>query len=160
MNKATIPTPEELIIFWKKGWPDYVVRPADDYSPLTSIMLECCKVSGEDPGTDKGKARIALAITAIAIFCYNHDDYGKKNIRYINQALPRVIHEMQYAKRSDKLQKQIDAFNDYYDRDKRRAQENEKLSREGSEASLKWYKENWTKEDQIEYEAWKANGYK
>jgi hypothetical protein len=160
MDKCTIPSPDELMLFWRKGWPCYVMRPIEDYPAILAIAMESAKISGEDIEDDKGQARVKLAITAIAMYCYHSDEFGKKNIRYIEKAFPRVIHEMQYAKRSSKLQAQIDAFNDYYDRDKRKAEENERLSHECTERSKKWIEDNWTAEDEADYQRWVSGGMK
>lgn len=159
MNKVTTPSPDELMIFWRKGWPGYVIHAVDDYPSLLLIAKESAKISGEDLEDPKGQARIKIAITAIAIFCYNSDEYCKKNLRYIEKAFQRVIHEMQYAKRSEKLQRQIDAFNDYYDRDKKKAEENVKLMEEGRISSKKWHDDNWTPELEESYQQWKKMGY-
>lgn len=160
MDKSTTIEPDQLMVFWKKGWPAYILNRQDDYPAILDLARKSAEVSGEDTCSDHGRNRIMLAMTAIAVFCDATEPYCKRNLHFINKAFQTIIHEMQYAKRSDKLQKQIDVFNDYYDRDKKKVQENIRLMEEGRLASLKWYNENWTDKDQIEYDAWKANGFK
>lgn len=157
MDKITLPTPDQLIIFWRKGWPGYVIDSTDDYPSLLQLYCKAAQVAKEDLDTEVSQARIGLALTAIAMHCQDSDEFGKKNIRYACKAFQRVVHEMQYAKRSKKLQDKIDHFVDWYDADKRKAEYNKKLMEEARLASLKWHKENWTQELQSEYDTWKKN---
>lgn len=157
MDKVTILSPIELMQAWKKGWPSFVSNAIDDHPAIFDIMRKSAIVSGSDLEDPNDQARIKIAITAIATFCYE-SDYAKSTLYMINKCFQKIVHEMQYAKRSQRLQAQLDAFNDHYDRDKKKAEENIKLMEEGCKASKKWYDEHWTEEMEADYQAWKANG--
>lgn len=157
MNKVTILSPIELMQAWKKGWPSYIINAIDDHPALIDMMRKSAIVAGEDLEDPNGQIRIKLALTAIATYCYE-TDYAKTTLFMINKMFQKIVHEMQYAKRSQKVQAQMDAFSDHYDRDKKKAEENIKLMEEGRKASKKWYDEHWTDEMEADYQAWKANG--
>lgn len=157
MSKITLPTSNELLLFWRKGWPGYVITPQEDHNGITEMYLEAAKIANEQLETGESQHRIKIAITAIAAYCYCSDEFAKKNIRYINKAFARVIHEMQYEKRNTKLNEHIQSFKDYYDFDKRKAQENERLLKEHEAANRKWHEENWTPELEEEYNTWRKN---
>lgn len=155
MDKTTILSPDELLIFWRKGWPEYVIRPIDDYPSIISFTKECAHEARVDIYSVEGYDRICLGLTKVAKFCRDTDPYFKKNLHFFNRAFQTIIHEMQAVKRLGKLQEEQDRVHNYYVNDQRRRKENIRLLEESRLASLKWHNENWTYKDQEEYDKWK-----
>lgn len=154
MNKISQLNASDLINYWKKGWPDYVLRPADDYPAIWSIYQQCADAARVDATDQKYYERLTAGLVAMANYCQNTDPWDKKNLHFINRATQSVLQEMNAIKRANKRAKELSFMNDQYRIDQLKVTENERLLQECRDNCKKWHEENFTEEMEQEYQAW------
>jgi len=146
---------QEFANSWKKGWPDYFYRPEVDNKDLYEIAQACAIVAKVDLDVEEGFTRILRALELIAKHCRSSDTWKKKNMFTIKQCLTTIVHELKAAQ--EEQRKAATEGNEYtrlYQIHKQQLTENERIKEEQRRESEKWYRENWTDEQEREYQAY------
>lgn len=146
----------ELIIYWKKGWPDYAHIPGKDEAHIMNMAKDIAAALTKDLSSPSGKEKVMEAITRVGSFCSRHKDWRDKNLYTMNQCIQTILQQMIAAKKAEKEAKdEIMGAEKAYQKAVRDRTDREKLLAESEAKSKKWYEENWNEEKQKEFEEWK-----
>lgn len=154
MHKCSESYPD-LIKSWKEGWKDYIHIPSADSRPIAELAKTCAMILRVDLDVQPGYIRVMAALKNIAAHCSNHPDWRDKNLYSINQAISTIMQQMTAAK---KLQKEVEHDRSGADRiylhQKSQREKAEDDMRRERERLRKEFEQNWTEEQEREYQAY------